>query len=171
MPTSLSSSKLTSKSRVVRSPRLTFNVQVVVAQRGLPSTAQFRSWARAALVEDAEVTLRLVGRDEAASLNASYRHRQYAPNVLTFVYGDARPVCGDIVLCLPVIREEARDQEKSLVAHLAHLTVHGMLHLQGFDHGTDQDAELMEGLETEILARLGYADPYADPLRSSMTGR
>jgi len=96
-------------------------------------------------------------------LNHSYRQRDYATNVLTFAYPERQPLAGDIVLCLPVIKEEARRQRKTLEAHLAHLTVHGVLHMQGFDHETDNDAELMEGIETEIVSRLGYADPYAGP--------
>ena len=87
--------------------------------------------------------------------------------MLTFAYPDTCPLSGDIVLCIPVIRDEARRQRKSLEAHLAHLTVHGMLHLQGFDHETEHDAELMEGIETEIVSKLGYADPYANTTRMS----
>ncbi len=104
--------------------------------------------------------MRLVNRAEGRALNRTYRRRDYATNVLTFAYPDQQPLYGDIVLCLPVIRTEARRQGKTLEAHLAHLTVHGVLHLQGFDHVTDVEAELMEGIETEIVAKLGYADPY-----------
>lgn len=145
--------------------RLDLTVQFAVARSGLPTAALFRKWARAALVESVAVTLRLVNRAEALKLNSVYRHRRYATNVLTFAYPDTRPLSGDIVLCIPVIRDEARQQRKSLQAHLAHLTVHGMLHLQGFDHETRQDAELMEGIESEIVSKLGYADPYAQTTR------
>ncbi len=146
-------------------PHLDLTVQFAVSRSGLPAPTLFRRWARAALLESAAVTLRLVNRAEALELNSNFRHRRYATNVLTFAYPDTRPLSGDIVLCIPVIREEARQQRKSLHAHLAHLTVHGMLHLQGFDHETGQDAELMEGIETEIVSKLGYADPYANTTR------
>jgi len=127
----------------------------------LPGAAHFRRWTRASLLESAEVTLRLVEQAEGRALNRTYRRRDYATNVLTFSYPERQPLSGDIVLCLPVIKKEARQQGKALEAHLAHLTVHGVLHLQGFDHETDEDAELMEGIETEIVSRLGYPDPYA----------
>ena len=129
----------------------------------MPRAAQFRRWARASLLERAAVTLRLVDRAEGRALNCAYRRGDYATNVLTFAYPEIQPLSGDIVLCLPVIKEEARRQGKTLEAHLAHLTVHGVLHLQGFDHETEDDAELMEGIETEIVSKLGYADPYAGP--------
>lgn len=112
------------------------------------------------MFESAHVTLRLIGEYESRALNSVYRHRNHATNVLTFPYADTRPVSGDIALCVPVARREARAQGKMLRAHLAHLTVHGMLHLQGYDHEVAAEAELMEGLETEIIAKLGYADPY-----------
>jgi probable rRNA maturation factor len=145
--------------------QLDLTLQFAVSRSGLPTAALFRKWARAALVETAAVTLRLVNRAEALQLNSTYRHRHYATNVLTFAYPDTHPLSGDILLCIPVIRNEARQQRKSLNAHLAHLTVHGMLHLQGFDHESAQDAELMEGIETEIVTKLGYADPYAQTTR------
>ena len=148
-----------------RRPRLDLTVQCAVRRSGLPAPARFRKWAAAALIETASVALRLVNRAEALALNATYRHRHYATNVLTFAYPDTRPLSGDMVLCIPVIRDEARRQGKPLYAHLAHLTVHGMLHLQGFDHDSDSQAELMEGIETEIVLKLGYADPYATPAR------
>lgn len=144
------------------SPKLSLTVQFAVSHRALPKVAQFRRWISAALVEAADVTLRVVDEEEGLALNSAYRQKNYATNVLTFVYSDSRPVCGDVVLCLPVIAREARAQGKTLNAHLAHLTVHGMLHVQGFDHESGRDAELMEGIETEILAGLGYADPYAE---------
>lgn len=137
-------------------------MQFAVSRRGLPSALSFRRWAQAALIENVDVTLRLVDRAEGLALNATYRNRDKPTNVLTFVYSETRPLSGDIVLCIPVVKEEARAQGKTLEAHLAHLTVHGMLHLQGLDHDTRQDAELMEGLETEIISKLGYADPYAE---------
>ena len=142
--------------------KLELTLQIAASSTGLPSTERFRRWTRASLLENADVTLRLVDRAEGRALNRAYRHRDYATNVLTFAYPDQQPLSGDIVMCLPVIEEEARRQRKTLEAHLAHLTVHGVLHLQGFDHEIEDDAELMEGIETEIVSKLGYPDPYAE---------
>jgi probable rRNA maturation factor len=135
-------------------------VQYAVARSGVPPAASFRRWARAALLEDAAVTLRLVDEEEGRVLNRGFRGRDYATNVLTFAYPESAPLSGDIAICLPVVAREAKQQRKTLEAHLAHLTVHGMLHLQGFDHQNATEAELMEGLETEIVSKLGYDDPY-----------
>jgi probable rRNA maturation factor len=115
----------------------------------------------AALERDAEVTLRIVGRTEGRKLNLAYRGRDYATNVLTFIYPDQPTLSGDIVLCAPVVRQEAKAQRIELAAHYAHLVVHGMLHLHGYDHEHDREARAMERLETEIVTRLGYPDPYA----------
>lgn len=138
-------------------------VQYALANDRLPSRPQLRRWARAALLGDAHVTFRLVGAREGRALNRQYRGRDYATNVLTFVYPELVPVSGDIVLCAPVIAREASRQGKALHAHYAHLVVHGVLHLQGHDHEKAVDARVMEALEKEIVMRLGYADPYRDP--------
>jgi probable rRNA maturation factor len=106
------------------------------------------------------VTLRFVGAREGRALNRTYRGRDYATNVLSFAYPEFKPLAGDIVLCAPVVAREAREQGKLLEAHYAHLVVHGMLHLQGFDHQHNREARAMEALETEIVTGLGYADPY-----------
>lgn len=161
MPTSITTNSRNDNRPRISVPRLDLSVQFAVSRSGLPPAARFKRWARASLLEDATVTLRLIDRAEALDLNSTYRGKHYATNVLTFAYPDTQPLSGDIVICIPVVKNEARRQGKSLQAHLAHLTVHGMLHLQGFDHETEDDAELMEGLETEIVSRLGYADPYA----------
>jgi probable rRNA maturation factor len=142
-------------------PRLALTVQYAAAAATLPTAAAVRRWARAALTRDATVTLRFVGTREGRTLNAIYRGKDYATNVLTFVYDDAVPLAGDLVLCAPVVRQEARAQGKTLADHCAHLVVHGMLHLQGYDHETAREAVRMEAHETAILARLGVADPYA----------
>lgn len=136
-----------------------------------PARAAIVRWARAAQrVPEIEVSFRLVSEDEGRALNHAFRQRDYATNVLTFVYDDAPPLpaeagalplMGDIALCVPVIIREAEAQGKALDAHFAHLVVHGMLHLQGYDHEEPAQAEAMEALETAILARLGYPDPYA----------
>jgi len=107
-----------------------------------------------------EVTFRIVNEAEGRSLNHAYRRRDYATNVLTFVYDDARPLSGDVVLCAPVVSREARAQGKTLTAHYAHLVIHGMLHLQGYDHEKNSEARVMEGRETAIMAGLGFGDPY-----------
>jgi probable rRNA maturation factor len=141
-------------------PVLTLSVQYGVANDRLPSRQRMKSWAQAALLADAEVTLRLVGGREGRKLNRAFRGRDCATNVLTFAYPELEPLCGDIVLCAPVIAKEARDQRKPIDAHYAHLVVHGMLHLQGYDHENNDDAGVMETLEAEIVMKLGYADPY-----------
>lgn len=141
-------------------PVLSLAVQYALPDDDLPPRARLRKWAMAALRADADVTLRLVDGAEGRCLNRDYRGRDHATNVLTFVYRDTPPLSGDIVLCVPVVADEARRQHKDPVAHYAHLVVHGMLHLQGYDHGNDADAGVMEALETEIVMRLGYPDPY-----------
>ncbi len=135
-------------------------MQYAVSAVGKPTRAQFRRWVRAALEHDARVTLRIVGQKEGRLLNRAYRNKDYATNVLTFVFKDHAPFEGDLALCAPVVASEARAQKKSLAAQYAHLTVHGLLHLQGYDHENDRDAQVMERRETQILAKLGYADPY-----------
>jgi probable rRNA maturation factor len=130
-------------------------VQYAVPRRGLPGPALFRAWARAA--SPAEITLRIVGEAEGRRLNRIFRKKNYATNVLSFPYGRNR---GDIVLCDPVIRREARAQRKSLAAHYAHLVVHGCLHLRGYDHEKKRDAARMEAREIAILRRGGIGNPY-----------
>lgn len=119
-------------------------------------------WIRHALALDAEITVRIVDEDEGRQLNRDYRHKDYATNVLTFDYAQEPMVLADLVLCAPVVEREAREQNKSLEEHYAHLLVHGALHAQGWDHETsEQDAQEMETYETAILQGLGFADPYA----------
>ncbi|MFZ9406695.1 MAG: rRNA maturation RNase YbeY [Burkholderiaceae bacterium] len=122
--------------------------------------SQLRRWINAALERDAILAIRLVGRQEGRALNLAWRGKDYATNVLTFAYG-GEPLQADIVLCLPVLRSEARAQRKSLKSHLAHLVIHGVLHAQGYDHESDDEARRMETLETKLLARFRIADPYA----------
>ncbi|MBL8445818.1 MAG: rRNA maturation RNase YbeY [Zoogloeaceae bacterium] len=133
-----------------------------------PRKPQIRAWAQAALEREAVVTVRLVGAKEGRELNRDFRGKDYATNVLTFVYDEGAtpgageaPLAGDLVLCVPVVVREALDQGKSPEAHYAHLVVHGMLHLQGYDHEIEADAQRMEARERQILASLGFADPYA----------
>jgi probable rRNA maturation factor len=142
-------------------PRLTLEVQAAVDDADLPRRATLRRWALAALERDARVTLRFVGAREGRALNRRHRGRDRATNVLTFVYDEGVSPAGDIVLCAPVVAKEARAQGKRLVAHYAHLVIHGMLHLQGYDHERDVDAARMEAREVDVLRGLGYANPYA----------
>ena len=143
------------------SKRLNLSVQYACNREGLPLRADFVRWARAALVGGGEITIRLVEAEEAQALNKEYRSKDYATNVLSFPYDTEPVVMGDLVICPGVVAREATEQKKPLAAHYAHLVVHGMLHLQGWDHDNDDDAQAMEDEEREILAALGYPDPYA----------
>ena len=144
-----------------RARTLALAVQYQVSTPGLPRPPTLRRWAQHALETDATVTLRFVGTREGRRLNAEYRGQDHATNVLTFVYDDVVPLAGDIALCVPVVEREARAQGKSLRAHCAHLVIHGMLHLQGYDHQRKADAARMEARETALLSALRYRDPYA----------
>lgn len=136
---------------------------------GLPASTSFRRWVLAALTEvrhrqPAELSIRLVDTDEGRTLNHQYRGRDYATNVLSFPVelppGVTSPLLGDIVLCAPVVAREAHDQGKSVRDHFAHLTIHGVLHLLGHDHGEADAAAAMEALEIRALAALGIDNPY-----------
>ena len=121
------------------------------------------SWIRHSLAHDAEITVRIVGAEEGQRLNRKFRKKDYATNVLTFEYMQSPVVMADLVLCAPVVAQEAREQGKTLQAHFAHLLVHGTLHAQGWDHETSEaeaDAEAMEAHEIEITHRLGFKNPY-----------
>jgi probable rRNA maturation factor len=117
-------------------------------------------WIRHALQDDAEITVRIVDAAEGQALNRDYRKKDYATNVLTFDYTQEPIVTADLVLCAPVVAEEAKAQNKTLEEHYAHLLVHGTLHAQGWDHDEDEDAQVMELRESEIMARLGFENPY-----------
>ena len=145
-----------------RNRTLSLTVQYALSSPELPPRPKLRRWVRAAQDCDAEVTVRFVDAEEGRMLNRGYRGKDSATNVLSFPYAPPPAMAGDLVLCLPVALAEAQAQGKTGEAHIAHLVVHGMLHLQGYDHETDADAASMEAREREILARLGYADPYAD---------
>ena len=141
-------------------PQLAISIQIASQLANTPTNAQFKKWAKAALRVDTEVTIRIVDEAEGRALNLAYRGKDYATNVLTFPLIETPHLMGDIVICAPVVAAEAIAQNKPLTAHYAHLTVHGMLHLSGFDHETEAQAELMEAIEIQILAKLGYANPY-----------
>jgi probable rRNA maturation factor len=142
-------------------------VQNMTKTMGLPGRAAFRQWAEAALSGAgkgiASVTVRLVGAAESTRLNKRYRGKAGPTNVLSFSYDAERGLSGDIVICVPIVTKEAAAQNKHLRAHWAHLTVHGILHLRGFDHMTDKEARAMETLEIRILRRLGFPNPYLIP--------
>lgn len=144
-----------------RLPELSLSVQYACKDPVLPTRPQVRRWIRAASDLPAEIAVRFVDAEEGRGLNRDYRHKDYATNVLSFAYASEPMVAGDLVVCLPVVLREAAEQGKSAEAHFAHLIVHGMLHLLGYDHETGiEDAERMEAKEREILAGLGYPDPY-----------
>lgn len=119
-------------------------------------------WLRHTLQAPAEITVRVVNADEGRALNAQYRNKDYATNVLTFAYSTEPLVHADLVLCAPVLEREAQEQGKDLQAHYAHMLVHGALHALGYDHELgDAEAEEMEAEEIKVLARLGFGNPYA----------
>jgi probable rRNA maturation factor len=144
---------------------LSLAVQYASDAYRLPTRAQFRRWIKAALLCDASITLRIVDEQEGRKLNDRYRGKDYATNVLTFSYDDAEPhkfgqLSGDVVICSPVAEREAEEQHKELFAHYAHLAVHATLHLQGYEHENDADTAVMEALESALVLKLGYSDPY-----------
>ena len=146
-------------------PKFFLAVQYASNAQCLPARAQFRRWIKAALQREASITLRIVDEPEGRELNKNYRGKDYATNVLTFVYDDTegdtlQPVHGDVVICAPVVEREAAAQRKELLAHYAHLTLHAALHLQGYEHENDADAAEMEALETALMLKLRYTDPY-----------
>ena len=151
--------------------RLDVSVSYAVPRAGVPSAVSFRRWVAAALenrIREADLAIRIVGAKEGRSLNRHFRGKDYATNVLSFPAelpeglpkGVKVPLLGDLVICAPVVAREAKEQKKALAAHYAHLTVHGALHLLGWDHDNEADAICMEHLEREILAGLGIEDPY-----------
>jgi probable rRNA maturation factor len=148
----------------VKTAKLSLAVQYACNHEALPSRPKIRRWVNWALKatapDSAVVTVRFVAEEEGRELNRDYRGKDYATNVLSFAYDFPPELAGDLVLCLPVVLKEASDQGKAIEAHFAHLLVHGMLHLQGYDHEQEAEAEEMETLERKIMARMGYDDPY-----------
>jgi probable rRNA maturation factor len=150
----------TQKVRVARL-KLSLVVQYAAEDRGMPSRPQVRKWVSAASTCDTDVTVRFADEAEGRWLNVRYRGKRDATNVLSFSYSPPPTLRGDIVLCVPVVRREADLLPTALDAHFAHLIVHGILHLRGYDHETGCEAQIMETMESGILKRLGYPDPYA----------
>lgn len=140
--------------------KLSLSVQFASNAKKLPTRPQFRRWVKVALQQDVQMVLRIVDEIEGRALNQSYRGKDYATNVLTFVYDDSEPLYGDVVICAPVVAREAKEQGKDVLAHFAHLTIHAVLHLQGYDHENKRDAEEMEALETALMLKLRYPAPY-----------
>lgn len=143
-------------------PQLDLSLQLASQAADIPSVAQFKRWVRAALRVETSLTIRVVDEDEGRQLNASYRGKDYATNVLTFPLTEEPFLMGDIIICAPVVAREAIEQGKSLLAHYAHMTVHGVLHLHGYDHEVDAQADLMEAMEIAIMHKLGFSNPYAE---------
>ena len=151
-------------------PSLQVSVSYALPRAGLPGSASFRRWVQAALRgaghrRRTELSIRIVGSDEGLALNRDYRGRDYPTNVLSFAAepppGVRFALLGDLAICAPVVQREAAEQGKSARDHWAHLTVHGVLHLLGHDHMQSDEAEIMEALESRVLARLGIPNPYA----------
>jgi len=140
--------------------KMSLSVQYASQAKNLPTRQQFRRWIKVALEREVRMVLRIVGEAEGRALNRDYRGKDYATIVLTFVYDDTTPLAGDLVICAPVVAREAKEQGKDLLAHYAHLTLHAALHLQGYDHQKQREAERMEARETALMKKLRYPAPY-----------
>jgi len=144
-------------------------IQYAVDKTLAPKAALIRQWAKHTLkshFKDSELTIRIVDKEEMMQLNAAYRHKNYPTNVLSFPFtmpeeiSLPQSILGDIVICAPVVNQEAETQQKSLAQHWAHMIVHGIHHLLGYDHETDEEAKVMEALEAKVMQELGFSDPY-----------
>ena len=138
-----------------------------ISRKGVPSPISFKKWAEAACkgrIKFADIAIRVVDLKEGKAINKHYRGKDYATNVLSFPAelpeGVTLPLLGDLLICAPIVAKEAKAQKKDLNAHYAHLTIHGVLHLLGLDHEDEHEALVMEAIEREILADMGYSDPY-----------
>jgi probable rRNA maturation factor len=148
---------------------LTLDLQIATEHTSLPSQADFETWVRVALgntMDTAELTIRLVDVPESQTLNLTYRSKDKPTNVLSFPFeappGMDLPLLGDLVICVGVVEQEATEQNKPLQAHWAHMVIHGCLHLLGYDHIIDEEAEEMESLETQLIEGLGFSNPYKE---------
>ena len=152
-----------------KSPAIALDLQIAIDSNALPTRDQFETWVRLALgntMAEAELTIRLVNKHESQSLNHTYRGKDKPTNVLSFPFESPPevelPLLGDLVICVPVVEAEASEQNKTLEAHWAHMVVHGCLHLLGYDHIVDSEAEEMESLETQLIESLGFPNPYKE---------
>jgi len=148
---------------------LDLDLQIAVEDNNLPTQAQFESWVRLAVgssMPEVELTIRLVESSESQQLNHTYRGKDKPTNVLSFPFEAPAeidlPLLGDLIICVDVVEKEALEQNKSLEAHWAHMVIHGCLHLLGYDHIINEEAEEMESLETQLLEHLGFSDPYKE---------
>lgn len=128
----------------------------------MPADSTIRRWVKAAAMRPTTLAVRFVDTDEGYELNSTYRHKDYATNVLTFPYTTEPEVEADVVICIPVVECQAREQRKAYYHHLAHMLVHATLHAHGYDHETDEEAEEMEAIEKKVMASLHCPDPYQD---------
>ena len=142
------------------------DLQLASSSNDIPSKSDFTVWASAALQTDAvkEITIRIVDQEESQSLNCEYRSKDKPTNVLSFPFEAPEFIdinlLGDLVICAPIVEQEAREHSKTLASHWAHMVIHGILHLQGYDHIEDAEAEEMEGIEIDIMQTLGFNNPY-----------
>jgi probable rRNA maturation factor len=145
--------------------RISLSVQYACSEKNIPSRAQLRRWVSASAERSLQLTVRFVNAKESRALNRDFRGKDYATNVLSFVYEASTAdttgtVGGDIAICVDVIRKEAKEQKKTVNAHFAHMVIHGALHVQGYDHERVKDASVMEAREIELLHRFRIANPY-----------
>jgi probable rRNA maturation factor len=139
------------------------NIQIITKEKNIPTSAQFKRWVKAALPDkESEVNIRIVDKQEIIDLNQQYRHKKGPTNVLAFPFEAPvpTPFLGDIIICAQIANQETKQQHKPKTAHWAHLTIHGVLHLLGYDHDNAKDAKKMENLEIKLLATLGFPNPY-----------
>lgn len=141
-----------------------FSLTIASEETAMPTEDEFARWVSAVILPDnadAEIAIRIIDEEESGQLNQNYRNKKGPTNVLSFTL-DTNPLVGDIALCAPVVKKEAKAGKIDETAHWAHLTVHACYHLLGYDHQTDADAAIMEQLEIKTLAQLGYENPYGD---------
>ena len=143
-----------------RSLKTSIEIQFGIKDKSLPTKKEIKKWILAAATKDIKVTIRIIGESEGKKLNYFFRGKKNATNVLSFPYNYCSPLQGDIAICLPVVKREALQQNKTTTSHLAHMIIHGILHLHGFTHEDSNDAKLMEDREKILLNRLGFKNPY-----------
>ena len=140
--------------------KTSIEIQFGIKDKSLPTKKEIKKWVLAAATQDIKVTVRIIGESEGKKLNYFFRGKKKATNVLSFPYNYCSPLQGDIAICLPVVKREALRQGRTTRSHLAHMVIHGILHLHGFTHDDNEDAKLMEDREKILLNRLGFENPY-----------